>query len=239
MKQESRDLMGLFVKKAKIVSKSLWLKSVNEQGMKFAVEWAADNPAISYDIVRPDDEFLRALILTLRMFQQNNDPVSLGNMAKLLDDPGISENWKTYFRWGRKLINDFLNGLPIFEIIIHGHTLTAREIIDTIVYGEHAHSTSDKLETIAHWKSYGPLYEFILAASDNAIGLFATRIGIIGEACELELNGDMQFIEPDYENTDVPVSPPLMGRLTLESSNRIRMDLLHDPITGAVAPLQN
>jgi len=107
----------------------------------------------------PSQESIDAFILTLRLFGQNNDKISTGNMSMLYDRIPTSEANKHEFKQLRTQLNDFLDmpsGMKLNE-----KEFTNREIFDAKVYGDLAHMTKDKRETYEQLKSVEPFLMII------------------------------------------------------------------------------
>jgi hypothetical protein len=88
--------------------------------------------------VGPDDESTRALVLTLRLFMQDNDRISLRNMAALYGSLPVSAPVKQEFVAHRSQLNALLDSASHLAITEEG-PLTYREIVSIFVYGEYAH----------------------------------------------------------------------------------------------------
>ncbi|GAX39037.1 ribbon-helix-helix domain-containing protein [Nodularia sp. NIES-3585] len=62
----------------------------------------------------PDDEFIEAPLITLRLFMQDNDYISMRNISKVYDkNPDIPNELKDAFLESRSNFNIFLNNLII------------------------------------------------------------------------------------------------------------------------------
>lgn len=87
-------------------------------------------------------ESVDAAFLTLRMFLQNNDRISIGNMAKLYLHIQELAAYRSDFDSIRTQINDFLdagNGIDF-----SGKHYTNREVIELLLYGSKGHSNRAK-----------------------------------------------------------------------------------------------
>jgi hypothetical protein len=85
----------------------------------------------------PPDEERDALLLTLRLFVQPGDSVSFDAMTKVLDDPGVSDIWKTEFKEAVREYQERLARVavetPTGQMISHGDVFTM------FLHGEIAH----------------------------------------------------------------------------------------------------
>jgi hypothetical protein len=96
----------------------------------------------------PNEDSLDACILTIRLFIQDNEPISIRNIQKLYDTLPISQDRKSRFSQARDKLNTFLDRPSLFErtiIILIGNqgklNPTNREILNAFVYGEYSHLT--------------------------------------------------------------------------------------------------
>lgn len=99
----------------------------------------------------PSEESLDAVMVTLRLFMQDNDHISVRNMGKIYENnPKISQQLKDNFFIIRNRLNKFLDKnsgfiiqseIWINEVRKAEKKFTMREILERILYGEIAHFT--------------------------------------------------------------------------------------------------
>jgi hypothetical protein len=88
--------------------------------------------------VGPDEEAFEAFMLTLRLFMQDNDRISLRKLRKALEgDPGAA-GLLTEVSEHCAALNEFLD-MNTEMGITEGELLTFREILNIFVYGGYAH----------------------------------------------------------------------------------------------------
>ena len=97
--------------------------------------------------------------LTLRFFIQNNEDISLQNMAKLYLDSNIEPRLSTQFGQIRDRINSYLEA-PSNLSISEAAPLTHRDIFELFVYGDLAHANPTK---VANYRSIRQTAFFPLA----------------------------------------------------------------------------
>lgn len=137
----------------------------------------------------PDEEMIDAVVLTLRMFIQKNDPISLPKMAKVYDTLPVSQSLKERFHAERKAINDLLDSATHFSY--NEANITNREIFYIFVYGELSHMEDAKRQVFEGWMQMPPFFAMILnefcAVIYNLIGAtFAIRAINLAAIEELE-----------------------------------------------------
>lgn len=99
----------------------------------------------------PDREPLEALVLNLRQFMQNNDPCSFGNLAEWKDST-LSKDWVNDFGKIRQWLNGLLDSPS--TCVENGKTLSRRDVLDCMIYGELAHSTSAHRTRFLSWNGH-------------------------------------------------------------------------------------
>jgi hypothetical protein len=96
----------------------------------------------------PDEEAIRAFVLTFRFFIQEKETSSFKRLADTYEQLPISKELKTQYSTLRHRLNDLLDSSSNLKIF----NLTRRDIIWTIIYGELAHSDAEKLAMINDWR---------------------------------------------------------------------------------------
>ncbi len=125
--------------------------------------------------VGPDDESTRALVLTLRLFMQDNDQISLAKIATLYSSLPVSARVKQEFDAHRSHLNALLDSASHLAITEEG-PLTYREILSIFVYGEYAHVNARYRQTYEDLRttSFFPLFQNCLV---DAVVAYARCIG--------------------------------------------------------------
>jgi hypothetical protein len=125
--------------------------------------------------VGPDEESIRALVLTLRLFMQDNDRISLRNMANIYGSLPVSAAMKQEFDAHRSQLNALLDSKSHLAITEEG-PLTYREILCIFVYGEYAHVGERYRQTYEDLRttSFFPLFQNCLV---DAVVAYARCIG--------------------------------------------------------------
>ena len=191
MREGTRRVMKLFIKR---INRS--------QQLRFT-KWVASEGQISLTIsdlgsgkrsirrngpsllVPESAEILEAAAILFRQFIQQGDSTSLRAMARLLDDPGISHNWKDQFTRHRAWLNHILDE-PL-DITFKGQPLTRRYIFDIFINGRIAHAEQAKADILEDWEVDPLLYleaegEFIITVAHTFHVL-----KYIATLCEVEL----------------------------------------------------
>jgi len=129
--------LRLFNEKA---AKLLSFSFINKmQGSGLTISSKIGEP-VSADVRGPDQEATDAFILTLRFFIQDNERSSFSNLEKLYESLDCFEPEKKAFKEARKTFNSYLDARTELQFNFNGKWITNREVFDTFIYGELAHS---------------------------------------------------------------------------------------------------
>lgn len=194
--------MKLFHEKVDKLRKSSFASQMF--GQKTGVKWSwHKDEGEAVEITGPDQEAIDAMALTFRMIQQDNDAISLRNMATkvLLQFEGKSEAVGRFLD-ARDKINTFLDSEPTGKMkLIKDVTITHRWIVEHVLYGELAHTNTAKRETLARLRQIHP---FISAMIDNEFNATVASMLDALFYCQLQT----RTIYEDLTGTELPIAFP-------------------------------
>jgi len=150
--QEDLEALELFNGKAEILKNSSFVKFLLEQKPGFTISWDKDE-SMRTETRWPNEEAIRAFILTFRFFIQKREKSSFRRMARVYDNLPISQEKKELFKNARKKLNEFLDSNS--PLAINEQFLTYRQILWTFIYGEFAHANEKYKPMYDQWMSYG------------------------------------------------------------------------------------
>ncbi len=183
MTDEIRKALELVVLKAKQVENSSYFKHVwRNEGLNFKFSFECVDGMLQSNF--PEEGDLEAIILTVRMFIQDNDQVSFGSLARLLDSCEVSEEWKYWFKHFRFLLNESLD--RNLKLTVNGISYSERDVLNTFVYGFYSHTKPKYLETALAWQSCSdfPIMKFEF---HTIVSNLMFTIANLGQLCECEL----------------------------------------------------
>ncbi len=104
----------------------------------------------------PDEDAVRAVILTFRMLVQEGDGISIDAVSTSLSDASVDSSLRDRFQ---KSLDELLRFLaePLY-IQFNGETYARGFLFDTMLYGHLAHLNPDKEKRVRIWKGSGPLF---------------------------------------------------------------------------------
>lgn len=98
----------------------------------------------------PDSEATDAFVLTLRFFVQNNEPISIDNMAQLYRTLPLPAERIAAVEESRNNLNAYLDEVSVLEL--NGQRITHRQAFETFLWGSLAHS--QKRREYAEWATH-------------------------------------------------------------------------------------
>ena len=141
MKSEAISDLKLFNEKAALLLNSSFANAMLRNESAFMFSWKAGE---NYEaiLVGAEGESVDAAFLTLRMFLQNNDRISIANIANLYSQEQDLNPYRADFNNIRGQINSFLdrgNGINFF-----GNNYSNKAAIELLLYGSKGHSNREK-----------------------------------------------------------------------------------------------
>jgi hypothetical protein len=163
--------LRLFNEKVRELLESSFVKAVSSPNAGFSISWERHkdgNFKMSSTVRGPSVEAVKAFVLTFRFFIQDNESISLRNIAALYDSSNIDTQQRAYFQSARDQVNQLLDSPNFFNLNYNGVTPTNRQVMDVFVYGGLAHANPEKYNLYKEWMSFSPS-GVILQACFNAI----------------------------------------------------------------------
>lgn len=153
--QSATRTLQLFNTKAEELFASRFAREVMAMGIAFNLHTAVGTVAEA-QVHGPDNEAVKAMAITLRQFVQDNDAISLRNIAKLYEALPLSHDVKRQFSAARTSFNMWLDQSSNFN------GFTKRRVFEGILYGDLTHTTQrDLFEEWAGDSLTAPLVQFI------------------------------------------------------------------------------
>ena len=184
--QTPEETLRLFNEKVdRLLSLSFFAKASDSRAI---VEFTR-NAGWDSVFVGPDEESIEALVLTLRLFMQDNEPLSLRNMRSLYAA-----------RLPKGLGLDFVDHCTRFNVsldsdsmlsIEDGRQLTHRDILEIFVYGAYAHTNPQRRRTFEGLRTtaFFPVFQQTLVAIIVVFGRCLRSLQKINETALSELSG--------------------------------------------------
>lgn len=153
------DSFDLFLEKSRELKQSRFYNFIKQnKGIKTKVKWAQDEDELIF-LLHPDDESVKAFVITLRLFIKSNESCSIKKIKDKMINLKVSENILKNFN---NSYESFQRYLDETNVIYNGKVITNRIILDTFINGKYAHTDKNKRLEIDYWKKdeSGYLFRF-------------------------------------------------------------------------------
>jgi ribosomal protein L30 len=100
-----------------------------------------------------DRDDLDAFVLTYRMFTQNNDPISIGALARIYGSTWVPKEAQNCFEEARRHLNE--HAAQRASVTFGEQVITVGQVVDIVVYGGLAHSNRAKATIFEAWEKSG------------------------------------------------------------------------------------
>ena len=135
----------------------------------------------------PSVEAVKAFVLTFRFFIQDNETISLRNIASLYDSKNIDPQQRAYFQSARNEVNKMLGAPNFLNLNYDGVTPTNRQVMDIFVYGGLAHANPEKYQTYKDWMSFPPAAVMLQSCFNTILGHILQALAYVQQVNETTL----------------------------------------------------
>ncbi len=129
----------------------------------------------------PEHEAVKALLLTVRFFCQDNE-TSIKKTADLIQGFAVADALKDEFKAIRENFNSFLDAASPIKFQVSVGADTNREIFDTFLYGCFAHASRDKRRRVKSWEGK-PYFNDLRAQFDVILVGFVRAVVALKAVC--------------------------------------------------------
>jgi hypothetical protein len=192
MRDQTKKTLSLFVEKSNLLLSLSFTKSV-ESGIKLRISGGSDQET-TFDFTGPDAEAVHAFLNTYRLFIQDSDGISFRALHQtVLNDPGLSDKWKSEFDRVRKDLNEYLDRpLLAITIVLNGKPISSRrQVHDVFIYGDMSHlrykGNEEKREVFERWRSNPAIYGSLWLVFVDTLARMLKAIAYISHLSKEEL----------------------------------------------------
>ncbi len=172
MSQDDIEAIKLFNEKAQKLSSSSFVGKMvaGESSVRISAKKGEPVKVQAKSLGESTDAF----VLTLRMFMQDNDRISIHNMSELYERLPVPEQKKQTFKDLRKHLNDTLDEPSMIQM--NKKRFTKRELFETMLYGDLAHTDPEKRKIVDEMKQFGLIYPLAKAEFEGILAEFLSTI---------------------------------------------------------------
>jgi len=199
LKEQIKDILELFVEKADKLAQEEFTQFIKEFGQQ--LRYMADPQQLTMSTIAPTQTMTYSFLMTYRMFVQERDGLRLIDpikpLSSQLTDASLSPQWREQFQDVAQKIHTFLREKPPVQmqfILIdqQGNTRTEIptrwDILDTLLYGEIAHST--KRKQLTNWLSTDfkeEVWQFLMMEFRHILAVTLSGIQYLAQYARIEL----------------------------------------------------
>jgi len=180
--EEQREVLDLFVESAGELVNSEFISQGRREGVATHAKWTAGG-FLQVERTGPDHEALKAFLLTVRRFRQNNDDTSLCNMQHMIEAMPVAQDLKQRFTTFREQFNQFLDGPPSISFPVEACVKTRRDVFETFLYGTFAHADRKYRRVVKSWENQ-PYYQDLRVQFDLILIEFVKALCLCREVCK-------------------------------------------------------
>jgi hypothetical protein len=150
--------LRLFNEKADRLERCDFNKIVEAAPVSVRISAAIDKPTI-VTTKGPGEDPVDAFVLTLRFFVQDNERISIRNIAMLYETSAAADKEKAKVAAVRKALNEYLDSTTF--ITVNCSQPTRRRIFEVFFYGGLSHANPEKHAEYTMWRSFPPFSAII------------------------------------------------------------------------------
>ncbi len=175
--------LELFREKAKELEDSIFIQSVAKSGsLGTSIKGRVGEP-LTPQRTGPTEDEVRSSILTIRLFCQDNDRISIRKISSLVASLPIDQPIKDeYARW-RSELNAFLDSPTSTGFDLGNGPITRRFLFETFLYGFYAHLEEPKFKLISEWRGM-PFFADMKTEFDLILLKFTQAVARLSRAVE-------------------------------------------------------
>jgi hypothetical protein len=175
------EVLQIFIESVEELLDSDFLSQTQAGGISNQFKWSQESGFLS-ERTGPKHDAVKAFLLTLRFFRQNNEPTSLCKMEDRVDGLNIDAELKERFRTSKHKFNSFLDKPPSVSFPAGSGAGTRRQIFEAFLYGIFAHANPKHRRRVKAWEGQ-PYFDDIRAQFDLVLLEFLKAIAGMANVC--------------------------------------------------------
>jgi hypothetical protein len=159
------DTLYLFNEKAEKLNRLSFTSFVRNNTLSFSA-WSRDGQ-VGFSATGPSEESTDAFVLTLRFFLQDNESISIRNMAQIYSSPLFSTLLVTAMHKRRNDFKTFLDAPS--AVVWQSEKLTNRRVFDVFLYGGLTHANPSKKKEWDDWRAEPAIFGILQVNFNNIV----------------------------------------------------------------------
>ena len=189
---ERIDVLNIFVESVAELTDSWYVKQVTEDGINCEIDLSRHSDNAS--TVAPEQDALKAVLLTLRFFcQSKSERSSVGNVSEIIAEPdfAIEQRLIDEYEQTRTELNEYFKSSPPIKYPSHLNATTRWLVFDTILYGRLAHSNPKKRKIALQWEN-DPIWPMIKTDFRVIVMDFINHLTALSGTCQKIIDQHLQ-----------------------------------------------
>lgn len=176
---EQVESLQIFVESATELEASNFVAQAKD-GISTSMRQIGDR-AVLLERRGPEHEAVKALLLTVRFFCQDNE-TSIKKTADLIQGLAVADALKDEFKAIREQFNKYLDAASPIKFQSSVGADTNRDIFDTFLYGCFAHANREKRRRVKAWEEQ-PYFNNLRAQFDVVLVSFVKAVSALKAVC--------------------------------------------------------
>jgi len=179
---EQKEVLKIFVESTEELVTSSFVKQATQRGLRTDLTWRPGG-FLATERTGPDRETVKAFLLTIRFFCQNNERTSIRKMERMISRMVIDQELKSSFSQLRDQLNRHLDSEPSIHFQKGDKALTRRDIFETFLYGTFAHANPIKHRKVKLWSNQAGLFDDLRMVFDVILLDFLRSLNAVANIC--------------------------------------------------------
>ena len=175
------EVLEIFIESVDELLHSDFLSELQGGGISVSLRWSQETGLLSQR-TGPKRDAVKAFLLTLRFFSQNNEPTSLCNMEDRIASLEVDASLKERFRTSRHNFNCYLDKPPSVTFPKGVGADNRRQILEAFLYGIFAHANPKKRRKVKSWEDQ-PYFEQIRSEFDLILLEYLKAVSAMANVC--------------------------------------------------------
>lgn len=175
------EVLEIFIESVNELLDSDFLAQAAVGGISTQMTWSQASGFLQ-ERTGPKRDSVKAFLLTLRFFRQNNEPTSLCKMEDRIDGLEVDSSLKEQFRTSRKNFNSYLDKPPSVSFPHGIGANSRRQIFDAFLYGVFAHANPKLRRRVKAWECE-PYFDDVRAQFDLILLEFLKVVAAMKNTC--------------------------------------------------------
>ncbi len=184
-----REVLEIFIESVDELLDSGFLAQLKADGISTQLKWS-DGTDFLRERTGPKRDAVKALLLTLRLFGQNNEPTSLCKMEERIEGLDIDASLKERFRSSRRNFNSYLDKAPSVTFPNGSGADSRRQILEAFLYGIFAHANPKHRRRVKAWEGK-TCFEDIRSQFDLILLEYLKAVSAMANVCRECLKPDI------------------------------------------------